>query len=205
MADPLDRLDLVHERAVRAIQGEALAPVAPVVRLVRDSHRVRPAVGAAPPQPLPRAARVHPEGELLVVLLDLESTRVRSRPRARVRAPGCRQRVHDLPAIDGLDLLDVAPPAALVPVPPGLGHTLVAQLLLHEADQAQHPARHQVVQVAPFVLHLLAQTAPGVEVTGVDRLDRPVHRWPGERLELLLGKPAVCHRSLPSMMIGAPL
>ena len=34
MADPADRQGLVHERAVGAVEREALAPVAPVVRLV---------------------------------------------------------------------------------------------------------------------------------------------------------------------------
>src|ERR1700739_4992428 len=69
--DPLDRLDLVHERTVRAVQRETLAPIAPVVRLKRHAQRALTAVGAVSPQALARAARVHPEGALLLVLLDL--------------------------------------------------------------------------------------------------------------------------------------
>src|SRR5947209_71113 len=50
--DPLDWLDLVHERAVGAVEREALAAVAPVVRLERDPHRPLAAVVAVAPQTL---------------------------------------------------------------------------------------------------------------------------------------------------------
>src|SRR5947209_11230143 len=68
IADPADRQRLVHERAVGAIEREALAAVAPVVRLVGHPERVRPLVTPHAHEPLPRATRVHLEGELLVVL-----------------------------------------------------------------------------------------------------------------------------------------
>src|SRR6202048_4809079 len=115
MPDPLDRLDLIHERTVRAVQREALAPIAPVVRLVRHAQRALTAVGAVSPQALARATRVHPEGELLLVLLDLERARVRPGARARVPPPRGGERVHDLPPVGGLDLIDVTPPAGLTP------------------------------------------------------------------------------------------
>src|SRR3954463_10078870 len=43
---PLDGLDLVHERAVRAVEGELLAPVGPVVDLAGAAEAVGPVVGA---------------------------------------------------------------------------------------------------------------------------------------------------------------
>ena len=46
-ADPADRQRLVHERAVRAVQREPLAPVAPVV-CARGSRRGRSAPRSAP-------------------------------------------------------------------------------------------------------------------------------------------------------------
>src|ERR1700722_3629894 len=46
VADPLDWQRLVHERAVRAVQREAGAPIAPVVRLARDPERARALVAS---------------------------------------------------------------------------------------------------------------------------------------------------------------
>src|SRR3954447_2406007 len=67
-ADPLDRERLVHERAVSAVEREVLAAVAPVLRLVRRAEPFVALVPPVAPEPLARAARVHREGQLLVVL-----------------------------------------------------------------------------------------------------------------------------------------
>ncbi len=45
---------------------------------------------------------------------------------------------------------------------------------------------HDVVEQAPFVLHLLAQGAGALRVASVERLDRPVHGGPGQLRQLLL-------------------
>src|SRR3954454_19372131 len=62
VADPLERERLVHEAAVRAVEREALAPVAPVVRVPGGPDRVRTLVAAIAHEPLARAAGVHREG-----------------------------------------------------------------------------------------------------------------------------------------------
>src|SRR5439155_9243419 len=56
IATPLDRQLLVHERAVRAVEREALAPVGPVVRLPGAPVSGR-LVQALADEPLARAAR----------------------------------------------------------------------------------------------------------------------------------------------------
>src|SRR4051812_11658241 len=76
IADPLDREDLVHERAVGAVDGEAFAVVGPVVLALHHGVAVLALVAAHPPQPLPRATGVHPECHLLGVLLDGEGARL---------------------------------------------------------------------------------------------------------------------------------
>src|SRR4051794_5655791 len=53
VADPLERERLVHERAVRAVEREALAAVAPIVRLGCRAERVGTLVAAVPHEPLP--------------------------------------------------------------------------------------------------------------------------------------------------------
>src|SRR5215213_2190351 len=113
VADPADRERLVHERAVRAVEGEAGAAVAPVVRLFCDAVAVWPFVGAHAPQPLPRAARVHREGELLVVLADRERTRVRAGRAARMCAPVGGQGADHPAAVLLRDRLGVRAPSAL--------------------------------------------------------------------------------------------
>src|SRR3954463_16802843 len=65
VADPLERERLGHERAVRAYEREALAPVPPIGPLVRRTDRVGTLVAPVPHEPLPRPARVHREGDLL--------------------------------------------------------------------------------------------------------------------------------------------
>src|SRR5690349_21821406 len=72
---PLDRQLLVHERAVGAVEREVLAAIGPVVRLTRApvaSRLVQPLAH----EPLPGAARVHRERDLLGVLADREAARV---------------------------------------------------------------------------------------------------------------------------------
>src|ERR1700730_3155658 len=68
VARPLDRQGLVHEAAVGAVEGEALAPIGPIVRLARAAAVGKTLVGAAQDEPLTRAAGGHREGHPLLVL-----------------------------------------------------------------------------------------------------------------------------------------
>ena len=52
--------------------------------------------------------------------------------------------------------LDIPLPPAALPSGPGVGHRVFAEALLHERDQAGDTLDHQIVEVAPLVLHLLA-------------------------------------------------
>src|SRR4051794_12351351 len=192
-AGPLDGLDLVHERAVGAIEGEVLAPVGPVVGLARAPEAVRALVGAVADEALARPARVHREGDLLVVLGDREGAGVVPGARGRMSPPRRRQERHEVLAIEAVDRVDVALPATLVAVHPGVADPLVAQALLDEADQAGHAADHEVVEHQPLVLHLLAQAARLGGVPAVERLDRAVHRGPRHLAELVVVEPAVVH------------
>src|SRR5919108_1617365 len=99
VADPLDRKDLVHEGAVRAVDREALSVVRPVVLFLHHCVALFALVPTHAPQPLSRAAGVHPERHLLVVLIDRERTRLRTGSAARVCAPGCSEELHDLLAV----------------------------------------------------------------------------------------------------------
>src|SRR6478672_46467 len=177
IADPPDRKRLVHERAVRAVQGEALATVAPVVRLVGHAEALGP-VAVVSPQSLARSARVHGEGELLVVLGDLERPRPRADATGGVRAPGGGEGLGDQLAIALGDLLDRLAPAALERVAPRLLHPLVTQLVLDERDQPGDPVHQQVMHELRLPLHRLAEGLRPLEVAGVDRLDRTLHRRP---------------------------
>src|SRR6202035_213391 len=76
IADPANRQRLVHERAVSAVEGEVLAAVAPVVRLLGAAVAVRALVPAHSYQALARPTRIHLEGEFLVVLGDRERARM---------------------------------------------------------------------------------------------------------------------------------
>src|SRR5436190_18889427 len=122
--DPLDGERLVHEGAVRAVEGEALAAIAPVVSLVRGAERVKALVAAIPHEPLARPAGVHREGDLLVVLGDREGARMRTGPAPRVCSPRGRQSERHGAAVHPLDRLHVALPAALRAVAPRLGHAV---------------------------------------------------------------------------------
>src|SRR5215207_6157837 len=194
IADPANRQRLVHERAVRAIQRKSLALVAPVVRLAGDPESLR-AVAAVSPQPLPRSAGVHRERDLLVVLGDLEGARAGTDAAGGVGTPGGRQRLRDRPAIAVGDPLDRLPPAALQRVRPGLLHAVVAEPLLHEGDQARDPVDQQIVHELRFGLHRLAERLRLLEVTGLDRLHRPLHRRPRHLPKLLVAEPPVTHRA----------
>ena len=63
-------------------------------------------------KPLARAAGVHREADLLLVLGDGEASRVGSHPRAGVCPPGCRQQADDLAAVECVDRVVMAAPAA---------------------------------------------------------------------------------------------
>src|SRR4051812_28532297 len=93
VADPLEWKRLVHERAVRAVEREALATVAPVVRALGGAERIRTLVATVAHEPLAAAARVHGEGELLIILTHRKGAGIRAGSAARVRAPGCGQRL----------------------------------------------------------------------------------------------------------------
>src|SRR3954447_10869104 len=108
VADPLERERLVHERAVRAVERKALAAIAPVVRPLGHPEGVGTLVAPVPHEPLARAARVHRESELLVVLGDRERTRVRAGAAPRVSAPGGGERLRDGAPVHLRDRLDVA-------------------------------------------------------------------------------------------------
>src|SRR5215207_661138 len=112
VAAPLDRQLLVHERAVRAVQGEVLASVGPVVRLPRAPVAGR-LVQPLAHEPLPGPAGVHRERDLLVVLGDREAAGVLPHARARVRPPGRGKQVHELAAVQAPDRVVMAPPALL--------------------------------------------------------------------------------------------
>src|SRR3954468_13718934 len=120
VADPLERERLVHERAVRAVEREALAAVAPIVRLGCRAERVATLVAPVPHEPLPRPARVHREGDLLVVLAHGESARVGAGTAAGVRPPRGGERERHRAPVHRRDRLDVALPPALRAVAPGL-------------------------------------------------------------------------------------
>ena len=102
-------------------------------------------------------------------------------------------------AIESLDRRVVAAPALLAVHRPGLGHALVAELVLHERDQAEDRLGHQVVEHQPLVLHLAAEALRGVQVTRFDRLDRPVHRRARHLGQLLGLEPLLGHRSTSSV------
>src|SRR5262249_36379376 len=106
----------------------------------------------------------------------------------------------DLLATERLDLLDIALPIPLVAIAPGLRDAVVAQLLGDEADQAEHAARHQVVQVAPLVLHLLAEPPRRRRIARVECLDRSVHRRPRHLPQLLFAEPALLARGHSSRL-----
>src|SRR3954465_1051511 len=127
VADPLERERLVHERAVRAVEREALAPVAPTVGVPGGPNPVRPLVAAIAHEPLARAAGVHREGELLIVLANGEGTWVGAGAAARVRSPGRGERLRHGAAIHRRDRLDVALPAALRAVAPRLSDAVVCE------------------------------------------------------------------------------
>src|SRR4051794_980515 len=193
VADPADREDLVHERAVRAVDREALAVVGPVVLALHDRVRVVALVAPHPPQPLPGPARVHPERHLLVVLGHRERARVRAGPAARVCAPRRRQQLDDLPAVAAVDRLDAALPVALHRPALGLADRLLAAVLLDPRQRRGDAVDHHVVQEAPLVLHRLARCLRTLEVAGLDRFDRPVHRRPRQIGELVVAEPALRH------------
>src|SRR3954451_23341363 len=205
VADPLERERLVHEAAVRAVEREALAAVAPGVRVLGGPERVRTLVPAVAYEPLARPAGVHREGELLVVLGDRERAGIGAGPAPRVRPPGGRERLRHGAAVHPRDRLDVALPAALRAVAPGLGDAVVPELLLHVADQPRYALDHQVVQRAPLVLHRLAQRTRRVGIAAVERLDRAVHRRARHLAQLVVGEPALGHSFLSKSLVGATL
>ena len=196
IAAPLDRHLLVHERAVGAVEGEVLAPVGPVVRLVRCAVALR-LVQALAHEPLPRPARVHGEGDLLVVLGDREGAGVLADAAAGVRAPGRGEQVDELLAVEVLDRVVVAAPALVDLHLPRALDALVAELGLDVGDEAEHRLGHQVVQHQPLALHRRAELLRRFEVARLDRLDRPVHRRSRELLQLLRLEPAFAHRCTP--------
>src|SRR5262249_43574261 len=153
---PLDRELLVHERAVGAVQREALAAVGPVVRRARAPVAGR-LVQALAHEPLAGAARVHRERDLLVILGDREAARVLADAGAGVRAPGRREQLDDRAPVEPVDRVVVAPPALRDRLLPGLLDALVPELVLDDGDQAEDRLGHQVVQHQPLVLHRLAQ------------------------------------------------
>src|SRR4029077_19500643 len=109
-------------------------------------------VAAVAPQPLAGAAWVHREGELLVVLGDLEGAGVRTDPARRMATPGRRQSLRDQLPVGGVDLLHALLPASLQAPLPGLADTLVPELLLEEGDQPGHPVDQHVVHELGLVL-----------------------------------------------------
>src|SRR3954454_8875868 len=131
---PLHGLDLVHERAVRAVQREVLTVVGPVVGLARAAEALA-LVGAVAHQALPRAARVHHKSDLLVVLGDRDRAGVLADAGGGVGPPRRGQQRHEILALEAVDRLDVALPAALVAERPGVADALVAEAVLDEADQ----------------------------------------------------------------------
>src|SRR3954465_64007 len=142
VADPLERQRLVHERAVRAVERKAVATVAPVVRAVGRAERVGTLVAAVAHEPLPRPARVHREGDLLVVLAHGEGARVGTGPAAGVPPPRGGERERHRAPVHRRDRLDVALPAALRAVAPGIPDAAVAEPLLHVADQSADAPDH---------------------------------------------------------------
>jgi hypothetical protein len=77
-------------------------------------------------------------------------------------------------------------PSALEPVLPGLLDAFVTEPLLDVADQPRDALDHDVVEQAPFGLHLLAQRSGAVHVAAVECLDRAIHRRPGHLGQLLV-------------------
>src|SRR5688572_11235893 len=203
--DPFDREHLVHERAVRAVDREALAVVGPVVLALHDREGVLALVAPVSPQALPRAARVHAEGDLLVVLLDLEGARIRPDPAGRVRSPRGGEQLNDLLPRPAVDRLDAALPVAPHRPSLRLADGLLAAVLLHPGHRRRDPVDHHVVEEAPLVLHLLAEAFRAVEIARIDRLDDAVHRRPRHLLQLLVCEPPLAHAaSLTRVQSSSP-
>src|SRR3954454_6282970 len=113
-----------------------------------------------------------------------------------MRPPGPGEQADEVLAVEAVDRLDVALPAALVAVHPRVADALVAEALLDEGDEPEQAAGHEVVQHLPLVLHLLAQ-APGLGgVAAVERLDRAVHRGARQVAQLVVVEPAVSHGAI---------
>src|SRR3954454_6430256 len=93
-----------------------------------------------------------------------------------MRPPGPGEQADEVLAVEAVDRLDVALPAALVAVHPRVADALVAEALLDEGDEPEQAAGHEVVQHLPLVLHLLAEAPDLGGVAAVERLDRAVHR-----------------------------
>src|SRR3712207_2580341 len=124
---------------IRRPPRSTLFPYPPLSR-PRGRRVLRPAVAgrlvqAAPHEPLARAARVHRERDLLVVLGDREPARVLADAARRVRAPRRGEQADHRPAVEPLDRAVVALPPALEAVLPRLLDALVAHPLLDERDQ----------------------------------------------------------------------
>src|SRR5256885_14265156 len=83
-------------------------------------------------EPLPGAARVHGERDLLVVLGDREAARVLADAGARMRAPRRCEQLHDCAPVQTADRVVVAAPALLHRLLPGLLDALLAALVLDE-------------------------------------------------------------------------
>ena len=149
-------------------------------------------------QPLARAAGVHREGDLLVVLgRSSNAPGCGPVPLSRVRAPGRGEQLDDLAAVAARRSRRVALPAraALRPRPratpssPSLSCTKVTRPSIDSAIRSCSN-RHSCF--------IASQSALGpLEVAGLDRLDRAVHRRPRHLLQLLVGEPALGHPSPP--------
>src|SRR6266511_2704755 len=197
--DPADRQQLVHERAVGAVEREAVAAVAPLVGLVGEAPAVL-AVAAESPESLAGPARVHRERELLVVLVDLEHAGLWPDSAGRVGAPRRRERLRDLAAVRRRDRLHRPAPAALEAPLPRLLDPAIPQPLVHKRDQPRDPVDQQVVHELRLVLHLLAEPLRLVAVAALDRLDRALHRRARHLAELLIAEPPLAHCQPPSRL-----
>src|ERR1035437_10913862 len=97
---------------MRAVEREVLAAIRPVVSLTRPAVATL-LVEPSPCESLAGSARVHHKSELLVVLRDGKRRWLETYAAHGMRTPSRRQQLDDTAAIECVDRLAMAAPAAL--------------------------------------------------------------------------------------------